>query len=53
MKNQTIKINDPSFRRGRRTNDTIVSAVMHTIQLFIQFVKQQIHKNGETVWSEL
>lgn len=38
MKNQRIKINDPSFRRGRRTNDTIVSAVISTLQHFIDCV---------------
>jgi len=32
MKNKKVKRNDPFSRRGRRTNDTIVSAVIFIIQ---------------------
>jgi hypothetical protein len=34
-----LKINIPSLIRGRRTNDTIVSAVVYNILFFLNFVK--------------
>jgi hypothetical protein len=41
-----LKINIPSKRRGRRTNDTIVSAVTLNILYFLRFVKfQQFQEN--------
>jgi len=42
MKKRGVKRNDPSSRRGRRTNDTIVSAVIFTLHTFFLFVKQTI-----------
>ena len=39
MEKMVVKINDPSVRRGRRTNDAIVSGVTLNITLFQIFVK--------------
>lgn len=50
MKSKIFKINDPSLRRGRRTNDTIVSAVTHNILFFIQFVNHILHTE-EIKWN--
>ena len=52
MKSKGFNRNDPSLRRGRRTNDTIVSAVIHTIPLYLRFVKP-LKWNGGTVWNTL
>ena len=42
MKSKGFIRNDPSLRRGRRTNDTIVSAVVYTLHTFLLFVKQTL-----------